>query len=227
MMSRLFTLSQKQLKVLLAGRGYHRLMSIGYDTAELDNNTVLNTLNELTVFGFLTAEENSFVMLPELKKLIDCIGKAKCCYTVSSRIATLPDKCIFAGETPVCCTVRAADSGHTTLSACTWDAFVESLFDEGYLPPSCYEMLPDADLSDYEAEIKPVSRNRILSTDSPVILSIESDGGRSFCRLQVIDHYLTKYILYESRDNTERKPYSPEVLKLYLKKMVKNDYCGN
>lgn len=227
MMSRLFSLSQNQLKVLLAGRGYRRLMSIGYDTAELDNSTVLNTLGELTKYGLLTTNGDSFVMLPELKKLIDGIGGAEYCYTVSSRITALSDKCVFAGEAPVCCTVRAADRGHTTLSECTWDSFADALFDEGYLPPTCYETLPDDDLPGFEAGMRSISDNRMLSADSPVILSVESDGGSRLSRLRVIDHYLTKYILYESRESTERVPYSPESFKIYLKKMVENDYCGN
>lgn len=227
-MDTVYTLSQNQMKVLLIGRGYDTLMALGYDRSELDNTTVLNTLNELTEKGFLSVQGDSFVLKPELLEMIDAIGNATCCVTVVSRHSQLPNKCLFVGEKLLSCTIRAEDSNHIAFAFASIQDFLQSLFEEGYLPEQECELIPaqsEAEL--FEQNIRTLSPSAALKENSPVMLKADVIRRENDClhSFMVVDYYFGEYILYTFREHSERALYNPDNIKEYLMKLVQDDCC--
>lgn len=227
-MGKVYTLSQNQMKVLLLGRGYDTLMTLGYEMSELDNATVLKTLNELTKKGVLSARGDSFVLESELLEMMDTIGNANCCVTVVSRQGQLPNKCLFVGEKLLSCTIRAEDSNHIAFAFASIQDFLRSLFEEGYLPEKECELMPtESEAELFEQNIPTLSPGGTLKENSPVVLKVdvicrESAYLHSF---MVVDYYIGEYILYTSREHSERALYNPDNIKEYLMKLVQDDCC--
>ena len=229
-MSKSYCLTQNQLKVLLKGCGYSSVLGIGFDSTALDNAVVLRTLNELTRAGLIWTDGDAFVIEPQLDSMIKRVGGAKCCYAISSVKTELLEKCIFSGNGMLFCTVRNDESRRITLSDCSFDDFLNTLIDEGYLPEKSSEIMPEeADCIEFErSAFADCSYHTPIKENSPVLLSIERiirSEKKEPAFLRLVRHYLSDYIVYEDDGETERIRYSAEIISKYLKKMVLNDNC--
>ena len=227
MMGKVFTLSQSQLKVLLAGRGFGSAMGILLDDSPLDNETVVGALNSMVKNGLLIPSGDEFTADPELRVMTDTVGSADRCLYILSVNPALPDKCIFTGSETVCCTVRPSDVGHIAMEAVTADGIAAQLYDEGYLTETEYKLLPPPDKAKkYEDDaFSRIGMNGALTYDAPVVLSIEPAGGGEPQRwMRVLDYYYCKYIaVYDGKD-TLRLPYNRSNIMQYVKKMIENDF---
>ena len=222
-MGKAFTLSQSQLKVLLSGCGYTAVRGILFDESPLDNEVVVNELNSMVNSGLLQPDGEAFAAIPELKRMIDVIGQAASCWYLLTNDPALPDKCLFQGDTLLCCTVRPYDGGHITLEQLVPEELVRELIDEDYLSESEYNLLPPAQkVLDFENEVfADVDFRRTLPPDSPVTLSIERDGEDGESRfLRVVDYYYCKYIVVCMDSDIRRIQYSPTNVLSYLKQMM-------
>ena len=226
MMGKVFTLSQSQLKVLLAGRGFGSAMGVLLDDSPLDNETVVGALNSMVKIGLLSPSGGEFTADPELRAMTDVIGSADRCLYILSVNPALPDKCVFNGAETVCCTVRPSDSGHIAMEAVTADGIAAQLYDEGYLTETEYKLLPPPDKAKkFEDDaFAHIELRGALTYDAPVVLSIEQAGAGQGAWMRVLDYYYCKYIAVFDGKDVLRLPYNRSNITQCVKKMIENDF---
>ena len=68
MMEKIYSFTSDQLKVLLVGCGYNKVAGLNIDSATLESEQALSSLNELSDVGFITSDSETFQVDSEIKK---------------------------------------------------------------------------------------------------------------------------------------------------------------
>lgn len=226
-MNRGYVLRQDHIKVLLLGRGYNALMAIGYDDSQPDDAAVLQTLNELTRQKLLSVRDNTFVLLPDLREMIDTMGAARRCLTVIPRGKHLPDKCLYPGERLLCCTIRPSDYEHICMDFVGIEELIGQLYDEGYFPDRDEELtLSSERAEEYEREIFGNLNGRRPDDTSPVLMEVRVLGrdGEKGSVLTVLDYYFGRYIRLCLRGQISRSPFNRFMMIKKMTELIQNDF---
>lgn len=77
-------ISYDELKILLYNRGFRSCKGILMPDRPVSDDEVLRTMNKLALKGMIIAEEDYFVINPELVQIIDLIGDPASSYSFSN-----------------------------------------------------------------------------------------------------------------------------------------------
>lgn len=223
-MSMIYNFTQNQLKVLLKGIGYDRVVGLDISTQSLENESVLNALNELTRAGIISSNNERFEVVEPVKEIICGLGNSYGYIALHSNNKNLPDKCLFMLDKLLVCTSRVSDRTHISVEFIEYGDFFGDLCDEGYIPVCISELSVDEEkLEEYEKELfEQMNPNEPLSFSSSIILSLdELTVDEQLLRyFRVVDYYFYTYIVYNDGKSVIREIYSPDKVKIYLEKMM-------
>lgn len=219
-MKKSYIFNDEQLKLLLKGLGYDTVLALNLGGHSMDNETVLANLNQLMKNGVIMPDTKSFIVLDEIKSIINIIGSAKSCLIVRSSDKELPNICLFYDGNTFAASVRCGISGgRHSVCQTEIDGFIKRLLEEGYFS----EDTTDIEIEDNELE--PFEYNKLDSEkyseiQNPVILSVDclSKANGSIKKLYLIRFYFYDYILYfNGADKTRLSLNSVSLKKMLLK----------
>lgn len=221
-MKKAYLLSQNELRVLLKGSGYLSVTGISLSQSKISDEVVLNTLNKLVNKGIISNSSNGFVMSDEVRKMITCLGASKSFFAIRSNIRSLTDLCCYIGDNILVCDMMKQRNNDIKMYMISYDEFIISLQDEGYLPVDEWEIPIDEDeLEEYEKEfIQSQLLSVRLDEGSKISFSVTLSGYAcdELRRIDIITYPLYSYIRFTANNNVSRWIYSFEKLATVLKK---------
>lgn len=224
MMTENYLFSYDQLKVLLLGCGYSKIVGLNLGNSDLNGETALDALNQLSNSKMIVSDGNRFLASKEAKLISKRLGMSDVYIAVHTTKETLPDLCCYPDENILICSSESGYKNRIAVRVSCFEDFFTDLCDEGYLPDDCENIeLDDEELESFEVPLfVNYNTNYPITPDLPILFSAEliSPNGTSKGYLRVIEYYFYNYILFFSEGKIERKLCVRNQLKKYLKRLM-------
>ena len=227
-----YIFSHNQLKVLLLGCGFSKIVGLNLDDSELDAETALEALNQLSNSGIISSDGNRFIGSKEAKLIAELLGMSDNYIAVHTSKETLPDLCCYTANKILICGSEPGYEKRIAIRLSNFDDFFSDLYDEGYFPEDSEHMVIDEEeLKAFEKSLfENYDPNSPVNPDLHILFSAEEvdKNGSNQRFVRVIEYYFYNYILFFSKGKTERQICTLEALNAFLKRMmIKNDNNRN
>ena len=211
MMSNTYIFSSRQLKTMLIGKGYKKVVGLNLATEKLDYKQSALALNELVKSGALYTEDETFFMSEDVREIITVLGKAEKFDIIRTKKANLADICCYRAHKLMIVRNIQANKDWYSISFLSLNDFYDTLLDDGYLPSDNVDgLFYDDELEEYENSVvfDPLST---IGESVPVLFSLDiSVKTDSYRYMRVMDYYFFRYIVVSDGKEIKRYAYSRE-----------------
>lgn len=218
-MTEIYGFSTNQLKTLLLGSGFSDVIGIESDSSQLDNETVLESLNELAKKQYIVSDTERFICDAVVKRIVDVIGGADICVAVRTPVNSLPDLCIYPSEPLLLCYNR---SDNISAYFAEPEELVSVLEDDGYI---CTEndslIMEESPITEFEKGR--MFGSEVVSSSDCVRLIMENTQSKAI--MHIVDYYFYSYIRFEHGRFLSRELCTRTNLVSMIKRLIENDKC--
>ncbi len=220
-----YIFTANQLKVLVKGSGYSRIVGLNLPSSPLDNQDIVEALGELMGSNMITSDGKRFLGTVISKKISVLLAASENYFAIHTYKDDIPDLCCFINNGSTDILVCSAENKQLySLKFLCVDELFNNLSGEGYFcNKSEFFDIESKTLEEYEKNIfSGYNPNNPLSSDCAVPFAIERIdlNGKSVSYLRIIDYYFFSYILFFDGNKTERTELNNDTLKSYFKRLV-------
>lgn len=208
MMSDTYVFSSRQMKTMLIGKGFRKIVGLNLDT-ELDYNMSTQALNELVKLGVLYTEDETFIMSEEVREIVTVLGEAEEFDIIHTKKENLSDICCYRTDKLMLVRNVQGNNDWYSFSFVSLEEFYDILLDDGYLPAdNIDDLFYDDGLEDFEKSVV-VDALSIIDETIPVLFSLDvSVKTDSHRYIRIMDYYFFRYIVVSDGKEVKRYAYS-------------------
>lgn len=214
MMKDTYIFSSRQLKTLLIGKGYKKIVGLNLKTDELGYNQSARALNKLVKTGAVYTEDETFLMSEDVREIITVLGNAEKFDVIRTKKDNLADICCYRAHKLMMVRNIQANKDWYSFSFLSLEDFYELLLDDGYLPDdNVDDLFYDDELEEFENPIvfDPLSA---IGETVPVLFSLDISVNTDCHKyMRIMDYYFFRYIVVSDGEGEKRYAYSRKKFK--------------